>query len=58
MMLIDRKHFKIDEADVLRQEQILRSTEAPHCKEECVHFDEPKKGKKALANLKEMWEDQ
>lgn len=58
MMLIDRKYFKIDTTDVERQEKILRSTEAPHCKEECMVFDEAQKGKKALANLKGIWEDQ
>ena len=57
IMTIDRRHMQLDPCLALRQEILLHTNENPHCREECVEFKEPEKGKKALAGLKDMWED-
>ena len=54
---IDINKMELDPVKVIRQEILLNSPNSPHCKDECVHFDETSKGSKALAALKDMWEN-
>lgn len=56
-LLINKDEFEINPISPLRQELLLALPDAPHCAVECRVFDQSSSGVKALAGLKDLWDN-